>query len=220
MSSNQDNFMDACINGNYEDAIKYHPYGDDLSSTYAAFHHTCKNGHLRIAQWLHSMHAHFHTTAEFVSSCSAGQLEVAQWLLSLSDKSTMEYMSYDAFRLSCINNHLHIAQWLHSEFNNVVKHFGYSYLFGTICSLEYTHIAQWMYQINPNVNISLAIHICIYKNDNKYILQWLCSLDPFVYRAPYFYDYNKSQMLFILHSCSKHNYCVSAGIATTISEFL
>lgn len=212
--------MDACKNGNYEDVIKYYPYGGDLSTTYYAFYYACKNGHLRIAQWLHLMHAHFHMTAEFVSSCSAGQLDVAQWLLSISDKSTMEYWSYDAFRLSCINNHLHVAQWLHSEFKNVVKHLGFSYLFGTICGLEYTHIAQWMIQINPNVNISLAIHICIYKNDNKNIIQWLCSLDPFVYRAPHFYDYKKSQMLFILHSCSTHNYCMSADLATTISEFL
>lgn len=96
----------------------------NLAYDYAMLAVSCRNGHLKVVQWLASQ---FKLTANDVrvydnlallSACERGHLQVAQWLIPHFNLAADIHICENyAFRYSCYNGHLKLAQWLASRFN-------------------------------------------------------------------------------------------------------
>jgi hypothetical protein len=120
-----EHFLKACRYGyfyyaqylvqNYEYEIDFHFRGD------YAFRWSCREGHLKISQWLYEniqdINIHHRNEYAFKHSCGNGHLEMAQWLYSLAQKTKLpiniHVKNEKPFRYACMGKHIKVAQWLY-----------------------------------------------------------------------------------------------------------
>jgi len=115
---------------------------------------SCENGHLEVAQWLHSQGADIRVWNDcaFRWSCVKGHLEVAQWLHSQG--ANIHAQNDHAFRRSCLNGHLKVAQWLHLRGADI--HAKNDCAFERSCENGRLEVAQWLCEIEPRYHITRA----------------------------------------------------------------
>ena len=123
----------------------------------------------------------------FGEACKNGHLKVAQWLLEIKpDINISAYEEY-AFRGACKNGHLEIAQWLlkikpEMNFTNTIF---FEHTFREACSKGHIEIAKLLLKIKPDINISSGNEnafcwACHYGHLET--AQWLQSLRPWLYK--------------------------------------
>ena len=158
------NFIDLCKKGNIIDVQEYyinnkvniHACNDD------AFLWSCYYGHIKVAQWLHSLggvNIHVKNDYVFRWSCINGHIKVAQWVHSLGGVNIHTNDDY-AFQASCRNGHIKIVQWLHS-LGGVNIHAGDDIAFRYSCSNGHTKIAQWLQTLCEDYHLII--------NENKIV---------------------------------------------------
>jgi ankyrin repeat protein len=156
------------------------------------FNLACKNGHLKVAQWLYTyngiyegdkINIHHYFETPFISACENGHLEVAQWLFSLGEKEEKIKIHIDedrAFTWACANGHLEVAQWLYS-LGGVNIHARNDDAFCWSCKKGHLEVSQWLYSLG-GVNIhsadDFAFKWACY-NSHLEVAQWLWSLGGF-----------------------------------------
>jgi hypothetical protein len=175
------NFIDLCKKGNIIDVQEYyinnkvniHACNDD------AFLWSCYYGHIKVAQWLHSLggvNIHVKNDYVFRWSCINGHIKVAQWVHSLGGVNIHTNDDY-AFQASCRNGHIKIVQWLHS-LGGVNIHAGDDIALRYSCYNGQIKVAQWIHSLG-GVNIHAGDDIAFRyscSNGHTKIAQWLQTL--------------------------------------------
>ena len=114
-------------------------------------HDACCEGHLGIAQWLHSAGASLNATASngetpLHRACSYGHLDVAQWLHSAgASLDSTDNQGGTPLHHACARGYLDVAQWLHGAGAsiNATHNGGYTPLHLACCQGR-LEIAQWL----------------------------------------------------------------------------
>lgn len=141
-------FLEFCKVGDLDKAAKLYKSTCDIDW---AFRLSCKNGHLEVAKWLHSVGADVHACNDysFIWSCAYGHLEVAQWLYSLGAPVNRYSSCACAFIWSCEDGHIDVAQWLHSISTTSNGHAMNDKAFRKSCKYGHIEVSQWLLDIDP-----------------------------------------------------------------------
>ena len=92
-----------------------------------AFGFACKNGNLKVAQWLFEQKPDIYklTLGEnefsFRWACRNGHLKVAQWLFELKPDIDISVENYEAYVFACNNGHHKVVKWLKSVFPSLAN---------------------------------------------------------------------------------------------------
>ena len=103
-----------CADGRLADATRAIRLNPNTDVGEYAFYKACRNGHLRVAQWLLRAKPDISANNEtaFQYACVNGHLRVAQWLLRVKPDISISTDNEITFRWACSNGHLRVAQWL------------------------------------------------------------------------------------------------------------
>ena len=171
--------------------IEYYLFGMDSSNNNSnsysnnklkdeIFLEICNNGHLSVAQWLHSfgnVNIHAKNDQAFRLACLDGHLSLAQWLYSLGNVD-IHVENDQSFRSACYNGHLSFAQWLFS-LGDVDIHAENDQAFRLASSNGHLSVAQWLFSLG-DVNLDdidndfTFLDACW--NGHLLTAQWLYSL--------------------------------------------
>ena len=119
--------MILCSSGNLDDAkrllVRKPNTNIQIYDNYA-FRWTCRNGHLKIAQWLSEkiILTKKQKNLSFAWACEQGQIHISKWLLGKYNINITAFNNY-GFVWACINNHLETVQWLLDKHNFIVDDF-------------------------------------------------------------------------------------------------
>lgn len=106
-----------------------------------AFYYACKNGHLKVAKWLHSLETEVDINKSFYDACYNGYLELAKWLRSLGGVDDIDRCFYNV----CEKGYLELAKWLYST--GVSNSKNNKKLFISCCEKKQYDMAKWLYYL-------------------------------------------------------------------------
>lgn len=155
-----------------------HSVGADINTDNDyAFRWSCRNGHLKLAQWLHTLGVNIHAGCEysFIHSCSNGHTDVSKWLVNCG--VNVRAQNDCAFGRSCFNGFFNIAEWLLTLGADIQCADNYAFRYS--CSIGRLDIAQWLYNHGANI---YAGHNYAFRssceNGHTQITKWLHEIDP------------------------------------------
>lgn len=185
-SDEEDMFMNQCVLGNFNEAIKLLNNDPAQIDTYKVFKYICINGYLKAAMWLHSIKPTINAFREntFIWSCADGQLKIAKWLLSITPTINISMYNEMAFRYACEHGHLNVAKWLLKLKPTINVSADNEYAFRWACHNGKLYVAKWLLAIKPTINISADndwAYRCSCKTYHNHVFKWLQSLHPFKY---------------------------------------
>ena len=162
MSSARIHFANACLHGQVDYAkflFSLNPASITIIYAQSLFFTTCKNGYLKLAQWLYWLNPSMPNMTEtytFCVVCEKGHLALAQWILSVRP-NVQKSMPQNAFRQACRQGHLHVAEWLQTlqpflykitleRFDNQtnISHFNYRIRISEHIRWQKRKYAMWM----------------------------------------------------------------------------
>ena len=148
----------------------------------------CSQGHLEVAQRLHSAGAPLNATCDIgghigvtplLLACSNGHLHIAQWLHSVGASLIVtNNMRQAPLHLACLKGHLETAQWLHSmgASLNATDPDGSAPLHHA-CMRGHLDVAQWLHDVGASLNATdnrgnTPLHHTCTRSDLD-VAQWL-----------------------------------------------
>lgn len=158
---------------------------------------SCINGHIEVANWLHSLalphkgqtdsaresgaDIRFQDDCTIICTCMKGHLKTAKWLHSLggltqSETIDIQSQKNKAFIYSCMHGKLETSKWLHS-LADVDIHAENDKAFVESCSAGYIVMAKWLYSFGDYSHTSknrAFIRCC--ENNHYELVVWLHSL--------------------------------------------
>ncbi len=187
--STQQEFIDACKNGNLEQVqlILQQNISDicTLDEIEDCFALSCIFGNLEVAKLLFDLLLELEERIDifennnhlFLNVCNNGELEVAKWLY---EKKPTIYIGIFDFLDVCRNGYLHVADWFLEICKNVNELF-FLKILEEACIYNNLEVVKWVFQKCVNIDFSyknnLFINIARRKR-NQELAQLLCAINP------------------------------------------
>lgn len=178
MQSIDEEFIQACANGNLDQAKKLHNCGADIydfNAQYAA----CKNGHIKIMKWLYSLDnnlilndVNLVIIEEVI--CTHNHIKLAKWLYNLG----INIDGVSLFLCACSHGSLEIAKWLHRQGVNINAYDNGAFV--SACINGHLEIVKLLYShgvtLKSNLN-NVEVFLWTYINAHYHVIKWLCESD-------------------------------------------